>query len=439
MSVALYVEGVSKRFRLASQQPSSLKERVVHLNKKTASVPFWALRDVTFKVDQGETIGLLGHNGSGKSTLLKLVGGIMKPTSGEIRVRGRVASLLELGAGFHPELTGRENVYLNGAILGLARKEIDARFDEIVDFAEIEQFIDAQVRNYSSGMFLRLGFAVATNVDPDILLVDEVLAVGDENFQRKCIERIHRFKREGRTIVVVSHSADQLRRLCDRIAVLDRGELVAYGHPSEAIRTFRDHMLQQQLDRQAAHEQAQLEAETTVAQDPGEEGVPAVATQTVEAHPSLAHGASQEAKRNLRVRFSSIELEHAHSTERKHLLAGESLTLRVGFEARERTEDVVFGIAIYDARDGANLYATNTDLLELEVPPLEGVGEILFEIESLPLLDGTYPLTFGIHSKDEGVVYDWSEQRHWFTMMSSGQALGLLALPLTAKISLGQQ
>ena len=192
----------------------------------------------------------------------------------------------------------------------------------------------------------------------------------------------------------MSHSADQLRRICDRIAVLDRGELVAYGHPSESIRTFRDHMLQQQLDRQASHEQAEAEAEAAAA-DSAEgpmqavEAKEAVAVRAVEVHPTLAHGASQEAKRNLRVRFSSIELEHVHSAERKHLLAGESLTLRVGFEARERTEDVVFGIAIYDNRDGANLYATNTDLLELEVPPLHGSGEILFEIESLPLLDGS--------------------------------------------------
>ena len=193
---------------------------------------FWALRDISFDIDEGETVGLLGHNGSGKSTLLKCVGGILQPTTGLIRVRGRLASLLELGAGFHPDLTGRENVYLNAAILGLKRVDIEKRFDDIVEFAELEQFIDQQVKHYSSGMYVRLGFAVAVNVDPDVLLVDEVLAVGDETFQRKCLDRVHQFQDEGRTIVVVTHAADLVRRICTRVVVLDHGDLVALAHPA---------------------------------------------------------------------------------------------------------------------------------------------------------------------------------------------------------------
>src|SRR6478736_4888076 len=236
-SVAVSIDSVSKRFRLSSGKPRSVKERVIHPGRQKVE-DFWALRDISFDIDEGETIGLLGHNGSGKSTLLKLVGGIMKPTTGLIRVRGRLASLLELGAGFHPELTGRENVYMNAAVLGLKRTDIDARFDDIVEFAELERFIDQQVKHYSSGMYVRLGFAVAVNVDPDVLLVDEVLAVGDETFQRKCLDRVHQFQRQGRTIVVVSHGVDLMRQICDRVAVLDHGVMVTYGLPGESIRVF---------------------------------------------------------------------------------------------------------------------------------------------------------------------------------------------------------
>ena len=260
MGVAIAVRGVSKRFRLAGEQPISLKERVVR-RRRSSSVDFWALRGVDLEIDEGQTVGLLGHNGSGKSTLLKLIGGILQPTTGEIAVRGRVASLLELGAGFHPELTGRENVFMNGAILGLSQRELRRRFDDIVEFAELEQFIDTQVRNYSSGMYVRLGFAVAVNVDPDVLLVDEVLTVGDENFQRKCLDRVHELQRDGRTIVVVSHATDLMRRICDRIAVLDHGSLVSFEAPGEAIRLFREHLLQDQLDRQAFVEAKHREAE----------------------------------------------------------------------------------------------------------------------------------------------------------------------------------
>ena len=192
MSFAIEVNDVSKRFRLYHEKYTSLKERVIHMGR----IPyedFWALRDINMTIQEGETIGLIGHNGSGKSTLLKCMAGILQPTSGQIRTRGRVAALLELGAGFHPDLTGRENVYMNAALLGLSEKEIQAKFDEIVAFAELEEFIDNQVKFYSSGMYVRLGFAVAVNMDPDILLVDEVLAVGDENFQRKCLNKVRQF------------------------------------------------------------------------------------------------------------------------------------------------------------------------------------------------------------------------------------------------------
>lgn len=233
------LEQISKRFVI--HKDKSVKERLVNFGRSRAHrQDFWALRDVDFSVATGSTLGLVGHNGSGKSTLLKVIGGIIRPTSGRVMRRGRLAALLELGAGFHPDLTGRENVYLNASILGLSRQEIDRSFDSIVSFSGIEEFIDTQVKFYSSGMYVRLAFAVAIHVDPDTLLVDEVLAVGDEPFQRKCMDKIAEFQAQGRTIVFVSHSADQISRLCDRVVVLNHGSMAFDGEPGEGLKVLRD-------------------------------------------------------------------------------------------------------------------------------------------------------------------------------------------------------
>src|SRR6202451_1061927 len=206
---------------------------------------FWPLKHVALEVREGETLGILGRNGSGKSTLLKCICGVLQPTSGEVGVRGNLAGLLELGAGFQQDLTGRENIYLNGSLLGMSKKEVDRVFDAIVDFSELEEFIDGQVKFYSSGMYVRLGFAVAVNVNPDILVIDEVLAVGDERFQRKCIDRVKLFQREGRPILRVTHSPDQVRSICDRAVVLSHGRLVGEGEPGEATRIFREGLMEE--------------------------------------------------------------------------------------------------------------------------------------------------------------------------------------------------
>ena len=237
--IAITVEHVTKSFKIYKEKSQSAKERLIRAGRNPHEV-FKALDDVSFDVQQGETFALLGHNGSGKSTLLKCVAGTLRPSSGRIVARGRLAALLELGAGFHPDLTGRENIYLNGSILGFSRIQIDRIFDDIVAFAELEEFIDNQVKHYSSGMYARLGFAVAINVEPEVLLVDEVLAVGDEAFQRKCIERVKKLQADGRTILLVSHAADLVRQLADRAAVLDHGRLVEVAEPGEAIRVLRE-------------------------------------------------------------------------------------------------------------------------------------------------------------------------------------------------------
>lgn len=236
--VVVRARNVSKRFVI--RKDKSIKERIVNFGRSNRHKDdFWALRDISFDIEAGTTVGLVGANGSGKSTLLKTIGGILQPNSGTVERRGRLAALLELGAGFHPDLTGRENVYLNAAILGLSRKQTDGYFDSIVEFSEIEDFIDTQVKFYSSGMYVRLAFAIAVHVDPDILLVDEVLAVGDEPFQLKCMNKIKEFQTEGRTIVLVTHNSSQVVDLCDRAIVLSHGSVVFDGDAVSGIEALR--------------------------------------------------------------------------------------------------------------------------------------------------------------------------------------------------------
>ncbi|HIG25045.1 MAG: ABC transporter ATP-binding protein [Acidimicrobiales bacterium] len=230
---AIQVQGVSKSYRLVRDRPTSVKEAVVRRSRRQTVEDFWALRDIDLEVPRGSFFGLIGHNGSGKSTLLKLLAGIHRQTSGDITVNGRLSALLELGAGFHPELTGRENIYLNGAILGMSRRQMSAAVDEIVEFSGIGDFVDAPVRIYSSGMYVRLGFAIAVHVNPEVLLVDEVIAVGDEDFQRKCLDHMEVLRSQGVTIVLVSHDLDQVRELCDQVAWIDRSHLVEVGEPNE--------------------------------------------------------------------------------------------------------------------------------------------------------------------------------------------------------------
>ena len=239
VSSAIEVDGVSKKFRLYKERNQSIKSAVMR-RRVSDHEDFWALRDISLKVRQGETFGLVGDNGSGKSTLLKCMAKILYPDKGTITMHGRVAALLEVGSGFHPELSGRENVYLNGSILGMSRKEVDRKFDDIVDFSGVREFIDQPVKNYSSGMYVRLGFSVAINVEPDILLVDEVLAVGDESFQAKCAEKFAEFREQGRTVVIVSHALGTLAKMCDRAAWIQHGDLKSVGKPDDVIERYRD-------------------------------------------------------------------------------------------------------------------------------------------------------------------------------------------------------
>jgi ABC-2 type transport system ATP-binding protein len=403
VAAAIEVDAVSKRFRLYHEKFTSLKERALHFGK----VPFedfWALRDVELDIEAGETFGLLGHNGSGKSTLLKCIAGILRPTTGEIRTVGRLAALLELGAGFQPDLSGRENIYLNASILGMKRSEIDRRFDDIVAFAELEQFIDNQVKFYSSGMYIRLGFAVAINVDPEILLVDEVLAVGDEAFQRKCLDKVHTFQQEGRTIIVVTHSPDMVRQICDRAAALDHGRMVALGDPNDVIRTFREKLMT---------------------------GVKSVLDID---DPEM--GKSELSPLWHKVRIRGIEVLYRQPGS-SSVHPGEGLAFRVAYETRDAIGDIVAGIALYGPQ-GQLVHGTNTHLLGQDLPGLSGTGTITFSFSSLPLIDGAYRLTVGLHNLG-GLQYDHWEQEAVVEVSAPGRDIGVVRLDTTVSVEAGAE
>ena len=393
-AAALEITDVVKTFKLYDNMASSVKERVLQIGRNTWT-PFHALKGVTLDVQEGETVGLLGHNGSGKSTLLKCVAGTLRPTKGTITHRGRLAALLELGAGFHPDLTGRENVYLNGSILGLSRTTVDRIFDSIVDFSELEStFIDMQVKHYSSGMYARLAFAVAVNVDPDILLVDEVLSVGDEAFQRKCLDRVKQFQKEGRTILLVTHASDLVRQICDRAAVLDHGELVTFGSPGDSVRIYRETLLHRGIE------------------------IPPEAAPTVE---EIVTG-------DITVRNVAIEYP---VLDRSYVMPTEPLRMRIAYDARVPNDDVVLSLQVHD-QDGNLMLGTDTDLLGFDMGKVDGAGEVVVDIERMPLQGGIYPLTLQLRSRNGGVVYDQRDQLDRFEVMQPQRIEGRVHFELAA-------
>jgi len=373
------IENVSKRFVIRKEK--SLKERLVNLRRSNLhKEDFWALRDIDLQIAAGSTVGLIGPNGSGKSTLLKTVGGIIQPTSGEVRLRGRLAALLELGAGFHPDLTGRENVYLNAAILGLSRQQTDKHFDEIVDFSGIERFIDTQVKFYSSGMYVRLAFSVAVHVDPDILLVDEVLAVGDEPFQRKCMDRIRGFQHDGRTIVLVTHSLDQVLEICDRAVVLDHGAVIADGEPRDALRALRSEYDQIRQD-ELAHQREAAAERITVTDD-----APAAAAAAATVAPPAAE-------------VTSIEVTDVDGNPVDTVRPGDDLVVRVHLRADDPVTNGFVGIALENTM-GLLLYGTNSKLLDVPLPTLSGESSFSFTLPSLWLGDGSIVVHAAISSEE---------------------------------------
>ena len=409
---AVDVRDVSKRFRLAHGQYKTVKERLIHGGRRKSTEDFWALNEVSLTVKEGETVGILGRNGSGKSTLLKCICGVLQPTSGEVAVRGKLAGLLELGAGFQQDLTGRENIYLNGSLMGMSKRDVERVFDAIVDFSELEEFIDGPVKFYSSGMYVRLGFAVAVNMDPDVLVIDEVLAVGDERFQRKCIGRVKEFQREGRTILLVTHSADTVRSICDRGVVLSHGNLVGEGEPGEATRIFREGLMAEGAGMAIA--------------DPTLVAVPA--TPTTLGAPGAADAPDAERP----VRFRSVHRVYSGDNSVPYMSTGDDLTIRVEFEALYPTEDVVFSLEIRDS-DNNLAMRTDTSIIGMPIDAPRGVSVMHFGIVQMPLLDGTFSFALGIQSRG-GILYDWQDTAGTFEVMNPGKTTGFLRMNVHAAL-----
>ena len=410
MTAAIVIDGVTKRFKIGGEKFDSLKDRLIHLGR-VPSTEFWALKGIDLEIARGETFGLLGHNGSGKSTLLKCVAGVLQPTAGQVRSKGRMSALLELGAGFHPDLTGRENVELNGLLLGLDRKAIASRFDEIVEFAgpEVANAIDRQVKFYSSGMYVRLGFAVAVSIEPEILLVDEVLSVGDEAFQRKCLNRVKQLQGQGCTIVLVSHSADQVRQICDRAAVLDHGDLIVVDETPVAIRTFREHLF------------ATGRGDT-------------VGDLAAEAGPAEVDSAGEpllpSSRRTLKVKVRQVDVRHPGQPERSYLRTGEPLEVAINLETSEPMMGVNVGLGIRDS-EGRDVWSSNTDLLGAPTGPIHDLATVTYRFDSVPLLDGDYDLHVGVVSiEDESVIYDWIDSMPGFNVLSTSRVFGRVDLPV---------
>lgn len=464
---AITLDGVSKvyrrygrRRRFATLKSALLTGSLVRQLRPDES--FRALDDVSLAVEAGATCGIIGRNGSGKSTLLKLIAGITRPTRGQVDVRGRVSALIELGAGFHPEISGRENVFINGVMLGMARREVERRFDEIVDFAELGDFIDAPVKTYSSGMYMRLGFAVAVHVDPEVLLVDEVLAVGDESFSLKCLDKFAEFKRRGKTILLVTHSLSMVERFCDTAVWLDGGRKRLVGDPRRVVQMYRSDV-EQAEDEQLAAENARARGGAAVSPadppgesaegraappgepDEGREAPPGESGRGGEAPPAAEEPApdapSPEAPgdsptdmfkaREGRWGAGTVRIEQVTLEGRRgaaHVFHGdEPMTIRMKVSADRPVTDFAFGISIFSA-DGVCCYGTNTHLEALEPERFDGAGEVAFVIERLDLVGGTYKLDVAAHRRD-GFSYDYHRLLYTFRVKSDTRDVGIYRPP----------
>ncbi len=383
---AIELRAVSRSFRKHRDIERSFQQRLIRMatRQRPPIDEFYPLKDVSLRIAAGDFLGILGPNGAGKSTLLKLVTGIIPPTRGDLTVNGRVCSLLELGAGFHPDLTGRENIYLNGSIYGMNRGEIDKRIERIIDFAELGDFIDTPVKHYSSGMYVRLGFSVAIHTDPDILLVDEVLAVGDVNFQQKCLRSIERFRNRGGTLILVSHDLGTIQAVCSRAIWLEDGYIHADGDPLDVSMAY--------LEKMAQREQKPAPAS-------GDEGA------------SRRWGSG-------RIRIASVELRRRSGEPADYFHTGETLIVRLHFHAQEEIASPVFGVALYH-QSGAHVAGPNTAHAGTDVGVVRGEGWVDYVIPQLPLLEGVYSLSAAVVNHNDTETYDYRDRVCEFRVLAA--------------------
>jgi ABC-type polysaccharide/polyol phosphate transport system ATPase subunit len=418
---AIEVRGVTKTYRRYGRrkQFGTLKSALLSgrgLRELRPDETLEALKGVSFDVAAGRTFGIVGRNGSGKSTMLKLIAGIGKPTTGTVDIHGRVSALIELGAGFHPEISGRENVYINGMMLGLSKRDVADRFDDIVAFAELQDFIEAPVKTYSSGMYMRLGFAVAIHVDPDVLLVDEVLAVGDEAFTHKCLDKFAEFRRRGRTVVLVTHSLDLVSRFCDEALWLDAGVARVHGDPRRVIDAYL-------LDVAKAEDAALRRAASDTPPTPSE---PAETPQRPEAPPDMFR-AIEGRWGSREVEITNVELFSGNGHGAHVFQSGDPLEVRMRVRANQPVADVVFGVGIFNA-EGVCCYGTNTRIDGATEGTLSGTGEVRFAIDHLDLVDGTYKVDVAAH-RENGAPYDYHRLLYTIRVSSRLKEAGIFRPP----------
>ncbi|NLA36887.1 MAG: ABC transporter ATP-binding protein [Actinobacteria bacterium] len=402
MSHPIIVEGVSKQFRLQNDRAGSLKELFTRRDRDRSKTHFWALDDVSLEIPQGSMFALIGHNGSGKSTLLRCIAGIYRPDRGQVKVEGRISTLLELGAGFHPDLSGRENVYLNATILGMPKKEIDAKFDEIVEFAGVEKFIDSPVKVYSSGMYVRLGFSVAVHVQPEILIIDEVIAVGDEQFQRQCFEHLYKLRKDGVTIVVVTHGMSTVQTMCDYAAWLDHGVLQKVGDAPAVAAAYLRHVNQAEAERTDPSSGRIVVAGESAAtpSDPDAENDEAPA---VPARQRITKQGEHWGGGEVRI----TDVRFLDPTGKQTTIIGERspLRIRVDYTTDETVENPTFGIAVHNEQ-GLHVSGTNTRLMGRQVGTVSGSGYVEYVVDALPLLAGAYEVSVAIEDQYSQHTFD---------------------------------
>jgi len=402
------LHNVSKRFAMERERRRSLQEIFIRLIQREPSARdiFWPLKDLSFTINRGDCVGVIGPNGSGKSTLLKLLTGILTPDKGHMVVNGRISSLLELGAGFHPDLTGRENIFLNGSIYGLSRAEMNKRLDSIIDYAELGDFIDTPIKHYSSGMYVRLGFAVAIHTDPDLLLVDEVLAVGDATFQRKCLNSIQLFRDNGGTLFLVSHDLGTIQTICKRAIWLEHGQMQADGHPTDVIMQY------------IAYVAAQEEARSQKVADGKGQGV------TIKPDVAAARRWGTG-----RICVTKVEFRDEKGQSRTTFSNGDSFTICLHYEAKESIAQPVFGVAIYH-QNGTHICGPNTRFGDLEIPVTQRQGEIRYHISDLTLLEGGYTVSVAVVSQSNTETFDYHDRLYTFQVYrgKSKEQYGLVTL-----------
>ena len=435
---AIEVTDVTKTYRKYARrkQFATIKSAILSgtlVNDLNPDETFQALKGVSFVVPKGCTFGIVGRNGSGKSTALKVVAGITKPTTGTVAVQGRISALIELGAGFHPEISGRENVFINGIMLGLSKREITRRFDEIVEFAELEDFIDAPVKTYSSGMYMRLGFAVAIHVDPDVLLIDEVLAVGDEAFTHKCLDKFAEFRRRNKTVLLVTHSLNLVERFCDEALWLNDGRAQAMGDPRRVVSAYITDVEKQEERHMAS---ADAKAKAAVERQRDSAAQPAPSAEPRSRVPSGGAGAESAARPppdmfqategrwgSREGEITAVELVGEDGQPAHVFYSGERVEIRLGLKAATPLTDFVVGIGIFNV-DGVCAFGTNTNIEELKADRLEGEGHVTFTVDALDLVAGTYKLDVALHKLD-GYPYDYHRLLYSFRVKSRTQDAGI--------------